>query len=569
VHDDGVAATPTIASDGPDASAAVPALARVHDDGVAATPVIASDGYDASAAVPAVARVQRDAPVGAQQRDLPGGAQQRDAPAGAEVVPAVAAVRRGSSESLAAAAVVARTERGVPARASVAPQHAREEDDPLASGPVGVEGGTRPNAGPPAHATPSPVVQRAVMSPTPASRRSSQPGPAAMRAAERAAAPVLDGGTRAGSASAGGRAGRSRTSTALQRLHAFGEPVLADEAPGDGFGSALDSPRREQRLARVPIGDLPALQARAAELRSTAARPGGATTWLPAGSNASSPPPAVPDVAATVAGRPTAAPKLVPAAAEPAPRPILVRATTVAPAAGLDAAPAHAGAPDRTDDQDPRPADVPRAAPGPTPAPGPTAGVARDPATAVGLSRRRAVAARGLARDPATAVAPSRRAVAARGLAHDPATAVAPSRPRLVAAPSRRAADFADDATSARAGVETSGAPLLQRCEEPTRMDPAALAGLTGGSLSDAGPGRSAVSFLSRDATEPTTIATTAPQPPAPTPTDSCSADAIKLPGVAGSVPIDDIYDRIVRRLRRELLDDRERCGRSIGEGRW
>jgi hypothetical protein len=104
----------------------------------------------------------------------------------------------------------------------------------------------------------------------------------------------------------------------------------------------------------------------------------------------------------------------------------------------------------------------------------------------------------------------------------------------------------------------------------PDDIDAAALARLTGGTLADTGQGQASVSFLGRS-TDPQlpgapsgSPATTSPTNPTRTQPDAISVDGERRP-----LLIDEIYDRIVKRLRRELLDDRERRGRLIGEGRW
>jgi hypothetical protein len=133
----------------------------------------------------------------------------------------------------------------------------------------------------------------------------------------------------------------------------------------------------------------------------------------------------------------------------------------------------------------------------------------------------------------------------ARHLAAAPATAgEQPPRPQLMPAP---------------------GPPPLQRQESPDAapIDAAALARLTGGTLSQTPSGSSTVSFLARSEDprpEPATVVAAASAAP---------PDAISVEGEERPLRIDELYDRIVKRLRRELLDDRERRGRLIGEGRW
>jgi hypothetical protein len=134
-------------------------------------------------------------------------------------------------------------------------------------------------------------------------------------------------------------------------------------------------------------------------------------------------------------------------------------------------------------------------------------------------------------------------------------------RPQLVPAPSQRR-----HATAAAgpAGA-SSGSPRLQRQEgsDGAAIDAAMLASLTGGTLAEAGPASSTVSFLARAADPPPAPAATVTTAPAGPP------DTISVEGEARPLRIDELYDRIVKRLRRELLDDRERRGRLIGEGRW
>jgi hypothetical protein len=91
-------------------------------------------------------------------------------------------------------------------------------------------------------------------------------------------------------------------------------------------------------------------------------------------------------------------------------------------------------------------------------------------------------------------------------------------------------------------------------------LDATTLARLSGGSLTQVSPTTSSVSFLAR------TPDTSTP----PAPVEQHAAEPIDTTPFEPEPPNEDeLYDRIVRRLRRELLDERERRGRAIGDGRW
>ena len=100
--------------------------------------------------------------------------------------------------------------------------------------------------------------------------------------------------------------------------------------------------------------------------------------------------------------------------------------------------------------------------------------------------------------------------------------------------------------------AQTSAA--AQTPERPAgTTDPARLAALTGGSLVDAPDGHASVVFASGDqqpgrssrATHTVTAQRALPEP---------------VPA-AGSIDVDELYEQIAARLRRELLLDRERAG--------
>lgn len=112
---------------------------------------------------------------------------------------------------------------------------------------------------------------------------------------------------------------------------------------------------------------------------------------------------------------------------------------------------------------------------------------------------------------------------------------------------------------SPAAGVARTPMAAATASLQPQATDARVLAALSGGALSEVAPGTSSVSFLAR-------VPDPQAQPPAGTPLATPEIARDREPA-----PLDEdrLYERIVRRLRRELLDDRERRGRSIGEGRW
>jgi len=171
-----------------------------------------------------------------------------------------------------------------------------------------------------------------------------------------------------------------------------------------------------------------------------------------------------------------------------------------------------------------------------------TAGPVQVPATAREAPAKLTVASR-------SAGLPTARAAQANGAASTAAQGASP-RPPMHAA--RRGASPA----VARTPMVAADASLQRQA-----TDARVLAALSGGALSEVAPGTSSVSFLAR------VPDSQAQQPPAATPlaTPEVARDRDPAP------PLDEdrLYDRIVQRLRRELLDDRERRGRSIGEGRW
>jgi hypothetical protein len=143
-------------------------------------------------------------------------------------------------------------------------------------------------------------------------------------------------------------------------------------------------------------------------------------------------------------------------------------------------------------------------------------------------------------------------------LAPAPGSAQAPPHPRILsgASPQPRPA-----AAVARAALPRATGALLQRdAIADDFTDALMLANRSGGALSEAAPGMSSVSFLSRVA-EPDAATQAPASPPA--------GDFTALDDDPEPLDEDALYDRMLRRLRRELLDERERRGRSIGEGRW
>ena len=132
-----------------------------------------------------------------------------------------------------------------------------------------------------------------------------------------------------------------------------------------------------------------------------------------------------------------------------------------------------------------------------------------------------------------------------------------------------------------RAAPPPSATAALQRqpaAGDDAPLDPTTLARLTGGALEQHVGDTSTVSFLARvpDPSPPAPPAATAPSAPTGSPTASAAgspasaaADTIAIAGEHGPLRMDELYDRILKRLRRDLLGDRERRGRAIGEGRW
>jgi hypothetical protein len=173
----------------------------------------------------------------------------------------------------------------------------------------------------------------------------------------------------------------------------------------------------------------------------------------------------------------------------------------------------------------------------------------------------------------APATSPGSPAAASGALAPHPGTSTAP--PATPAVPHnalmRAHAPTAPGAPSAApTRPRAPAAPQPPDHHTPDTIDAAALARLTGGTLADAGAGQSSVSFLGRS-TDPqlARVSTDAAATTSLTNPTRATPDAISVDGEQRPLLIDEIYDRIVKRLRRELLDDRERRGRLIGEGRW
>jgi hypothetical protein len=177
--------------------------------------------------------------------------------------------------------------------------------------------------------------------------------------------------------------------------------------------------------------------------------------------------------------------------------------------------------------------------------------------------------ATGAMRAPATA--PGAPAPAPGARAPRPATppAAPPAPPTALMRTSAPAAPAAAPPAAPTPALARTPAPPAPPAP-PDTIDAAALARLTGGTLADAGPGQSSVSFLGRS-TDPqlARASTDAAATTSLTNPTRATPDAIGVDGEQRPLLIDEIYDRIVKRLRRELLDDRERRGRLIGEGRW
>lgn len=124
--------------------------------------------------------------------------------------------------------------------------------------------------------------------------------------------------------------------------------------------------------------------------------------------------------------------------------------------------------------------------------------------------------------------------------------------------------------TAALAAAAATAAPTAAPTARAADA-PAALAALSGGSLATTASGSSEVSFLAREESPSGWGSSPPPQPQVAT----SFGDSPELqPGeiaVGGQDPvhIDELFDRLLTRLRRDLLDERERQGRLIGEGRW
>jgi hypothetical protein len=127
-----------------------------------------------------------------------------------------------------------------------------------------------------------------------------------------------------------------------------------------------------------------------------------------------------------------------------------------------------------------------------------------------------------------------------------------------------------DDVLVARSKATPAAAPPTPSA--PTTV-PAALAALTGGTLATTPTGSSEVSFLDRATIDPPMHIASAAPPPDADYTTTTGAPALQ-PGeiaIGGDRPlhIDALFDRLLVRLRGELLDERERQGRLLGDGRW
>ena len=142
--------------------------------------------------------------------------------------------------------------------------------------------------------------------------------------------------------------------------------------------------------------------------------------------------------------------------------------------------------------------------------------------------------------------------------------APAPDRERSIAAepstsPAAVAPGPAADANGGANGAAGSDRALARSTAAPVgaTTDAGRLAALSGGALVAAPDGRSSVVFSSPGRqlarytrTTGTGTAHSASPPPAPTTT-----------AATASIDVDDLYDQIAARLRRELLLDRERAG--------
>jgi len=106
------------------------------------------------------------------------------------------------------------------------------------------------------------------------------------------------------------------------------------------------------------------------------------------------------------------------------------------------------------------------------------------------------------------------------------------------------------------------GAALARRIDTrpSATVDPTRLAAQSGGTLVAAPDGRASVVFSSAGgqpagSVRAATTATAHGPLPVPTPTPA------PAPAAAPSIDVDDLYDQIAARLRREFLLDRERAG--------
>jgi hypothetical protein len=331
-------------------------------------------------------------------------------------------------------------------------------------------------------------------------------------------------------------AAAGRSAGADRRPHAATAVRASDLPP-----IPLDAPQAARRLARVPIADLPALATRAEELRRAA----GATEHPTHRSHTAAAAPAGHGV-----GHMAAAPATLTAAPDTA-----HVAQTAAPAWPIAAPSGRIAAPAVT------PA-MPSTATASTSAT-PTATAGRPVATPA------ATASRSVA-TPATPAATASRPTTPTATTGQPiATPTTPTATtgQPIATPTTPMA-----ARGPRSAPRTTTSTTLARTPAPATprssedVDAAALARLTGGTLTDTGTGQSSVSFIGR-ATAPSQGAA----PPSSPETTSLTSPpaAISIDHDQRPLLIEEIYDRIVKRLRRELLDDRERRGRLIGEGRW
>jgi hypothetical protein len=180
------------------------------------------------------------------------------------------------------------------------------------------------------------------------------------------------------------------------------------------------------------------------------------------------------------------------------------------------------------------------------PAPAVARALTAEPAPAV--DRPVALPRGGSASPSPVSVAPLARAPAARSRR-------SPARLRPM---SRKRAAEPEPARSSPPAVN-GGAALARRIDPPrsAATDPARLAVRSGGTLVAAPDGRSSVVFSSAGGQPAgsTRAATTATSPaalPVPSPAPAPAAP---------SIDVDDLYDQIATRLRRELLLDRERAG--------